>query len=155
MQSWDDVDACLREIGECDRELTFINAGLNEAIDKMKAISKRDQQPFLDKKAGLELAIKEYCEANKVEFVKVKSQELTFGTVGFRSASSIVIKKIAETLQLLTDYGHRQCIRTKEEPDKEAMKSLTDEQLAEVGAARKTVNSFWYEVRQEELREAA
>lgn len=153
LNSWDEVDGCLKEIGLLDRKLTLLETKQNEGIDKIKAHTKATAQPFLDKKAGLELAMKEFCEANRLEFVQVKTKVLTFGSVGFRSATSIVIKKIAETLQALRDYGHLLCIRLKEEPDKEAMKALTDEQLAEVGAARKTTNAFGYEVKLEALTE--
>ena len=155
LQSWDDVDVCLKEIGAANREITLLETAQNEAIDKIRSYTKETAQPFQDKKSGLELAIKEYCEANRAEFVKVKTKELTFGSVGFRSATSIAIKRVAETLQALKDYGYNLCIRIKEEPDKESMKALTDEQLAEVGAARKTTNAFGYDVRLEELREAA
>ncbi len=155
LQSWDDVDACLQEIGQADRELAMLEAAQNEGIDQIKAQTKVSAQPLHDKKSGLELAVKEYCEANRMEFAKVKTKELTFGSVGFRISTKIMIKRVAETLQALKDLALTNCIRTKEEPDKEAMKSLTDDLLAEVGAGRKVENVFGYEVKLEELREAA
>lgn len=155
LQNWDDVDTCLREIGTIDRELGILEAGQNEQIDRIKTETKAAAQPLQDKKSGLELAIKEFCEANRIEFAKVKTKTLTFGSVGFRLTTRIIIKRVAETLQALKDLSLAQCIRIKEEPDKEAMKNLSDELLAEVGAGRKTENVFGYEINQEKLREAA
>lgn len=155
LEGWNDVDSCLMEIGKIDRELGLLEASANEQIDRVKNNTKASAQPLHDKKAGLELAIKEYCEANRVEFAKVKTKALTFGSVGFRLTTKIMIKRVAETLQALKDLSLIQCIRTKEEPDKEAMNALPDETLAVVGAARKTENVFGYEINQEKLREAA
>jgi phage host-nuclease inhibitor protein Gam len=155
LNSWEEVDTCLQEIGKIDRELRLLEAGQNETIDRVKEETKAAAQPHLDKKAGLELAIKEYCECNRAEFTKVKTKSLTFGSVGFRLATKITIKRVAETLQALKDLALTQCIRVKEEPDKEAMKNLSDETLAEVGAGRKTENVFGYEINQERIKEAA
>jgi len=155
LKSWEEVDICLQEIGGIDRQLAVLEAGQNARIDEVKEQTKNAAQPLLDKKTGLELAIKDYCEANRAEFAKVKTKELTFGSVGFRLSTRILIKRVAETLQALKDLSLTNCIRTKEEPDKEAMKALTDETLAEVGAGRKTENIFGYEIKLEELKAAA
>ena len=152
LQSWDEVDATLAKIGQADRELQLIEAAANERIEEIKAAMKKDAQPVLDRKATLELSVKEYCDANRAEFAKVKTKALTFGEVGYRTSTKIMIKRVAETLQALKDLAFTACIRTKEEPDKEAMKALTDEQLAEIGAARKVENVFGYTINQEKLQ---
>ena len=151
LQTWDDVDTCLAEIARADRDLTLIESAANEKIEEIRKAIKDASQPVLDKKAGLELAIKEYCEANRAEFQKAKTRTLTFGEVGFRLSTRIMIKRIAETLQALKDLDLKQCIRIKEEPDKEAMKGLTDDTLAEVGASRKTENTFGYTLNLERI----
>lgn len=152
LQSWEDVDEALRNIGVIDRELALIEAGQNEAIDQIKKETRDKATPFLSRKDGLETAIKEFCDANRAEFTKVKTRSLPFGEVGYRLSTRIMIKKVADTLQALKDLALTACIRSKEEPDKEAMKSLTDETLAQVGAARKTENIFGYTVNQERLQ---
>lgn len=153
--SWNDVDEALMHIGEIDRDLALLESSQNEKIDQVKTQTKELAMPLHDKKSALELAIKEYCEANKPEFTRVKTKQLTFGEVGFRLTTKIMIKRVAETLQSLKDLSLNHCIRIKEEPDKEAMKGLTDETLAEVGAAKKTENVFGYTLNVERIREAA
>ena len=127
LQSWDEVDATLAQIGQSDRELQLIEAAANERIEGIKQAMKQHAQPVLDRKAALELSVKEYCDANRAEFAKIKTRTLTFGEVGYRTSTKIMIKRVAETLQALKDLALSTCIRTKEEPDKEAMKTLTDE----------------------------
>jgi len=155
LESWDAVDMALAEIGAIDRELAGLEAGQNEKIDQVKEQTKRLAQPLLDRKTMAERAIKEYCQVNRAEFAKVKTKEMTFGSVGFRLSTKIMVKSVANTLQTLKDLMLPGCIRIKEELDKEAMKALPDETLAEVGAARKTENVFGYEVKQEEIKDAA
>lgn len=155
LDSWEEVDTCLLEIAAVNRDLQLIESAGNERIEGIKQAMKEGGQPLLDKKAGLELAIKEYCEANRMEFAKVKTKALTFGEVGFRLSTKIMIKRVAETLQALKDLSLFNCVRIKEEPDKEAMKALTDETLAEVGAGRKVENVFGYSINTETLKEAA
>lgn len=151
ISTWDDVDNALKRIGELDRDLGMIEASANEQIDAIKAASKEDAAQLTTEKLGLEAGMKEFCEANRAEFSKVKSREMTFGSVGFRLSSRIVIKRIADTLQALHDFGLAQCIRVKEEADKEAMKALDSETLASVGAALKIENTFGYEIKAHNL----
>lgn len=149
--TWNDVDQALQRIGELDRELVMIEAGSNEQIDTIKARAKEDSAPLTTEKLRLEAAMKEFCEANRAEFAKVKTREMTFGSVGFRLSSRIVIKRIADTLQALKDFDLLHCIRIKEECDKEAMKTLDSETLANVGAAMKSENTFGYEIKAHNL----
>lgn len=153
--SWDDCDEVLHEIGELDREIGLLESTQNEHIDLIKKNTKAEAAPLHDRKAALELSLKEYCEANRGEFAKVKTKALTFGSVGFRISTKVMVKRVADTLQALKDMGLSACIRVKEELDKEAMKNLSTETLAEVGASLKTENAFGYEINVEKLKEAA
>ncbi|MDR0249911.1 MAG: host-nuclease inhibitor Gam family protein [Burkholderiales bacterium] len=154
-KTYDDVDAALKEISEIQRELAMIEAEQNAAIDDIKAGAKEQAAPLAERIKALETAMKEFCMANRSDFAKTKTRELTFGAVGFRLSTKIIIKSVAECIQTLKDMALNQYIRIKEEPDKEAMKSLADETLAEIGASRKIENVFGYELKQEEIKEAA
>lgn len=153
LESWDEVDRCLAEIGRIDRELGLLEAAQQEQIDAVKAATKAAAEPLQNKKAGLELAIQQYAEANRGEFIKAKTRELTFGSVSFRLSTRIVIKNVGNTLQALKDFGLTSCIRIKEEADKEAMKNLPLETLHAVGASLKQEDAFGYEVKRDAIVE--
>lgn len=155
LASWDDVDQCLAEIGKIDREIGLLEAAQQEQIDALKAATKAAAEPFQGKKTGLELAIQQYCEAHRAEFATAKTRKLNFGSVGFRLSTSVVIKRVADTLAAVKALGLTQCLRVKEELDKDAMRNLPTETLAEVGAGLKTVDAFGYEIDRERLAEAA
>lgn len=146
LSSWDQVDKALADIGKLDREIGLIESAGNEAIDKIKTEIKSSIEPLAKRKEGVELAIKDFCDANLAEFAKVKTRQLTFGSVGYRLSTKVVIKRAADTLAALKSLGLNTCIRIKEEIDKEAMKGLQTETLAEVGAGLKTENTFGYEI---------
>lgn len=154
-RTWDDVDQALKQLGEIDRDLMLIDGDTNETIDRLKAQAKEQAKPLQDRKTALELAMKEFCEANRAEFAKIKTKQLVFGSVGFRQSTKIIIKRIADTLQALKDLGLAHCIRTKEEVDKEAMKTLSAETLAEVGAGLKVENTFGYEIDRARIADAS
>lgn len=155
LTSWEEVDKALAEIGAIDRDLALSEASQNESIDVIKAEVKVANAPRIARKEALELSIKEYCEVNRAEFAKVKTKQLTFGSVGFRLSSKVLIKRVADTLQALKDLDLKACIRTKEEIDKDALKNLSEETLASVGAAIRTENVFGYEINRERIVEAA
>jgi phage host-nuclease inhibitor protein Gam len=155
LKSWEEVDDTLRRIGEIERDLMLIEGDTNHAIDELKAKAKTDSKPLQDQKAGLELAIKEFCEANRGEFLKVKTKQLVFGSVGFRLSTKVLIRKVGDTLQALKDLNLTACIRTKEEIDKEALKNLDGNTLATIGASLRTEDAFGYEIDRTRIPEAA
>ncbi len=74
--------------------------------------------------------------------------ERSFGTFGFRKAPDAVsVSK--DTAELLKKFGLDEYIRTKIEPDKEAMLSLDDETLEKVNAARKQKEDFFVETKRD------
>lgn len=155
LESWDEVDRCLASIGSIDRELGLLEAAQQEQIDLTKASTKAAAEPLQNKKLGLEMAIKEFAEANRAEFIKVKNRELTFGTVGFRLSTSVVIKRIGDTVQALKDLNLRDCLIVKETPNKDVMHGLPLETLHAVGASLRQEDAFGYEIKREVLGEVA
>jgi phage host-nuclease inhibitor protein Gam len=150
--TWDDVDQALARIGAIDRDLGLIESSANERIDAIKAQAKEDAAQLTVEKASLEAHMKAYAEAHRAD-LNGKSRQLTFGKVGFRQSTRIVIKRVVETIRLLADFGLDHCLRIKTEPDKDAMSGLSDEELQSVGAVRKVDDVFGYEVHQQELAE--
>jgi phage host-nuclease inhibitor protein Gam len=155
LQSWSDVDQALSKIGEIDRELALLEASQQEQIDRIKASIKACAEPFQSKKAVLEQSVQLYAENNQAEFRTSKTKVLTFGSVGFRLSTKVTFKRGVDVVQALKDLGLAHCIRVKEEADKEAMKNLPAETLAECGASLRTEDTFGYEINREKLAEAA
>lgn len=155
LKSWTEVDDTLRQVAILERKLAKIEGEQNAAIDKIKAQMTEQADPIRATLKTLAADLKDYAERNRLEFLDQKTRELTFGKVGFRMSTKLVIKHAANTLAALLALGLHQCVRTRQEPDKEAMRELSDDQLAAVGAARQKVDEFWFEVDTTKLPEAA
>lgn len=152
--NYDDVDATLRKIGELDRDIALEESATNAAIDTLKQELKDAVEPMLLQKAALERHLKEFAESRRSDFAETRTRELMFGSVGFRRSTGIVMKRVGDTLAALKALGLTKCIRTKEEPDREAMRELDGETLANVGAALQTKDAFGYEIKRDAIPEA-
>jgi phage host-nuclease inhibitor protein Gam len=151
LKSWEDVDLRLKEIGEIDLSIKGIEAIMNVAISDAKLAAEMDAKPLLDRKALLELEVKEYAEANKHE-IEGKTKVLNFGKCGFRLSTKIILGKVAACLAALKARGMLDCITVKEEVNKEVLRTCPEEIIAAVGARKKVEDVFWLEPDYERLK---
>lgn len=151
LKSWDEVDATLRRIGQLTRELELIEAAAEEAIEMARTAAKEQADPLGKEKSNCERLLKEFCTAHKADFERQRTRELTFGAVGWRRSSRLVIASVGDTLQALKSLNLLQYVRVKEEIDKEALREAPSETLANVGAYLKPEDTFGYEIKREAI----
>ena len=150
LESLDDVNLALRDIGLMEKELDAIDAKAAKDIAEIKTKAAKDGEELRKEIATTAAKIQAYAEYNKAELFKdKKSVDLSFGKIGFRQSTKISVKKT--TLELLKKLGFKSCVRIKEECDKDAMGNLSDEDLKSVDAARKVSNDFFCEANMEEV----
>lgn len=150
LNSLDDVNIALKDIGLAERELDAIDAKAAKEIAAIKERAAHEGEDLRKTIADTSAQIAAYAEYNKAELFKTaKSIKLGFGQFGYRKSSRISVKKT--TLGLLKKLGFDGCVRIKEEPDKDAMSNLTDDQLKTVDAIRKVSNDFFCESDLEEV----
>lgn len=148
-----DVNFTLKEIGMLERQLEQIDADTDKEITKIKSEAVDKGDPIRKRIIKLSASISAYAEYNKEELFKEKKTiKLSFGCFGFRKSTKIRCKKT--TVALLKKFRLKKCIRIKEEPDREAMKSLSDKTLAKVDANRKVNDEFFCEANKEEVNKA-
>lgn len=151
LKSWDEVNAHLKEIGELQIEVSDINNVMNLDLNKIKEAAEELAKPLENRIALLEKEIKEYTEAHRTELTS-KSKRFTFGVVGFRQSSKIVIDNIQNTIQAIMARGMNDCIKGKPQIDRKKLANYPDETLAAVGAIRKTGECFGYDVNYEQIK---
>jgi phage host-nuclease inhibitor protein Gam len=150
IESVEDVNAALREIGLLERELESIDAEAQKQIAELKGNAAKDGEPIRKRITEVVANIGAFAEYNKADLFKDrKSIDLTFGAFGYRKTTSITCKKT--TVELLKKLKLDKYIRIKEEPDKDAMGCLDDETLAQVDSVRKTKDDFFCEPNREEV----
>lgn len=150
LKSWDEVDATLKEISECENQLAILESSMNIQIDAVKEGFNEKAAPYKEEIKKLEAIIKEYVTENKGD-LKGKSRELTFGRVGFRFSTKVSIPKNVEKLiKLLRKNEMDDCIIVKETVNKDVLRTYDEKDIIKVGASLKKEDTFWYETRKEE-----
>ena len=153
------AEGALAEMAALDRKLAGIESAMQEVIDTAKATASQQANPLLARRKELADAIAVYAKLNRQElFAKAKSLDMGFGIIGFRASTRIsqVRGITAEmTLEKLHQYNLADGIRVKEEINKEACLGWPDERLELVGLVRKILDTFFIEIKKDEVPQGA
>ena len=103
--------------------------------------------PLQNRMKALESDVKAYVDMHRAE-LDGKSRTLTFGTVGYRVSSKLMLAsgRVAEAIATLKALGHAELVKTTETLDREALRRQPGELLQQVGAYIRTVDEFYYDV---------
>ena len=153
------AERALAEMAAIDRKLAGIESTMQEVIDTAKATASQQANPLIARRKELADAIAVYAKLNRQElFAKAKSLDMGFGIIGFRASTRIsqVRGITAEmTLEKLHQYNLADGIRVKEEINKEACLGWPDERLELVGLVRKILDTFFIEIKKDEVPQGA
>ena len=150
MENLDDVDKAMRRIRDMRAMMTKMDLEAQKGIDAIKNSVAKKAKPIVDKVEALENGVLAYAEYDKdILFAKKKTVELNFGFIGFRKSSKISVKQT--TVEKLESKGFKDAVIVKKSPNKEMLAQWTDDRLKLVDAKRITEDSFWYEVKEEEV----
>lgn len=152
LKTWEDADLNLAEIAEIDMKLLAVEADMNLKIAEAKQAAFLQEETLKERKEKLAHEIKEFAENNRSEFIDMKTKILTFGKVGFRQSTSIVISKVNQVIEALKIKAMLDCITVKESVNKEVLRNYPDEVIAAVGARKKVEDVFWLEPDYEKLK---
>lgn len=149
LESIEQVNLALKEIGKCEMALEMIDADAEKRIMKTRQEAANAGGHLREEITRLSGQIGSYAQYNKDLFKERRSLPLSWGEFGFRKSTKIRTKKT--TLELLKKLGLKKFIRTKESVNKVAMKDLDDATLRQVDAVRKVIDDFFCEAYREEV----
>jgi phage host-nuclease inhibitor protein Gam len=163
LSSYDDVDNALLEIGKVESVLAKKEADMNAKIQAVKEKYDNEtieQRTFCD---NLKERIEAFCNANKGDFAKQRTMNLTHGTVGFRNNPPKVVQlnkkfTVKTSIELLKKIFGGKYVRAKEEVNKDLILSeyatqvLKDEQLAATGLRIDNDETFNIEINWESIQ---
>lgn len=142
-KSWDEVNQALRDLIEIDQHIYTTEATMNNEINQLKQEAEAKTKPLLARKETLEQDIQAFTESRIDEFTEAKTKSLTFGEVGFRKTTSIVIRNVKAVLEALKLHRMNDCIKATETIDKDELGKYGDAALTKVGAKRVTKDKFF------------
>lgn len=147
----------LGEMTEAARKIKEIEMAMNAEIDAAKARGASVAAPIKKRVEAMGNGLNAFAEANRADlFSGGKTKELDFGRFGFRKSTEVTTvakTTLAMVLERLKSLKFSEAIRIKEEVDKESVREWPEERLALVGMRRVEKDVFWYELKQEELKD--
>lgn len=150
LKSWEDVNDALRQIAEAQIALGEIQSDMQKQILGAQKVAEEQSKPLNDNVAKLEREIKSFVTDHRDEMGKTKSMVLTFGEVGFRLSTSVLLprakEKLEEIIRRLKSRQMTDCIVVEEKVSKEALKKYGEDTVNAVGATWKQSDVFGYEV---------
>lgn len=151
LKNWEEVDQCLKEIADAENEITSIVAEMNKKITEIKKSADDESKRHKEIIKQNEGKIKEYSTIHKEE-MKGKSKLLTFGKVGFRLSTKLLLPSaVTDVISKLRENGMFDCINVKETVDKDAIKNYSEEDIIKIGGYLQKNDTFWYETDKEAL----
>lgn len=156
LESWEQVDDALKELLICQEQIEQLEQELNLQITAAKERLVADTKPLQEQIGRLEKQIRDYAGFHREE-LQGKSRRLNFGVIGFRQSSSVSVPtgRIPEIIAALREQHMDDCVSIKEAVNKDALRRYPLEKLQAVGCDIRQKESFWYEVRREELADPA
>jgi len=140
---WAAADKVLGNVATDRACLAKIQAEADAKIEKVKADAKAVSETISAHLAAGLAALEAFTRAHEAD-LEGRSRKLTHGVLGLRQTTKIVLKRTVEfVLGALRARKMDDCIRLKEEVDKEFLDHYVDQQLAEVGCVRKTEDLFF------------
>jgi phage host-nuclease inhibitor protein Gam len=153
-KNWEDVNTALRRIAEIDVLCNDFEGDMTLKINEIKSKFAAKVKDLKDEKIKLESNITDFAENCKDEFIKTRKKELDFGTIAYRVTKRVTIRSIQATLTALKSLGLHNCIRIKEEPNKDELAELDTNTLAKVGASLKVEDKLRIEPNIERIKGA-
>ena len=153
LQSWDDVNAALKDIAQGEIEIAEIEGKMNIDINDIKEAAEKEIAPIRTLIEDLGKQLKEFAELNRPDFGKQKSKKLAFGTLGWRASKSISIKKALteKIIDNLRKLGMTDCVKVSETINKDVLGTYPDDKIVAAGATVNKKDTFWYETDKQSL----
>jgi len=124
-QSMDEANEMIRRLGRDQRQLALIEQAMQESVEAAKASAEAQAKPIKESILRALKGLSVWAAANRAVLTKdgqTKTAKLAAGTVAWRQKPmKVSLKKVEDVLAALKERRLRRFIRTKEEPDKEAM----------------------------------
>jgi phage host-nuclease inhibitor protein Gam len=138
IQNIEDADKVLLELRTYETQLERIDADAEREIATIKEKASARGKTLRERIKELTATLKAFSDFHRKDlFLTRKSVERPFGIFGYRkNPDKIAVSK--DTIQRLKDIGRADCVRIKETVNKEALRDFTDEELAAIGAVRKS-----------------
>lgn len=161
--SYDDVNNALLEIGKAESVVAKKEAEMNGKIQKIKEQYDTDTEEQRNKIDEYKKRVESFCNANKGDFTKQRSNPLPHGVIGFRNNPPKVVQlskkwTVKSSLEFLKKLFNGKYVRTKDEMNKDqilgdyAAGIVDDSKLAAAGIRIDNDETFFIEINWDSIK---
>ncbi len=135
----------IRKVGDLVMGIHSEQAHAKAQIDNVKEVLASQTAEFEQQKDLIVRSLEAFCANHQEGFEGKRSRNMAFGSVGWRKSTKIKTKRtiLEKIIEFFGPKKSAQYIRTKQEPDKEALAKLDDVQLKQVHCTRETTDDFF------------
>jgi phage host-nuclease inhibitor protein Gam len=154
----EEANAYLLQIGRNKIEVGKLEADMNERINSIKLEYDCKAMGLKYDTEQLELAIEQFAESNKQEFINKRSMELSFGTIAYRVVERVNVRNIKACVNAIKNCfqadedRQKHYIITDEKPNKDNLKELDAVTLAKFGVTVKKTDQIRIEPNWEKIK---
>jgi phage host-nuclease inhibitor protein Gam len=130
---WRDADQALARITGAERRLARMRERADERIAAIEERLGEESAELLSEITELRQELEHFFRENSNG---LRSRTLPSGRIGLRSTCQLEIKRPQTTLHRLAERGLGDCIRVRQEIDRQALRRLDEEALKSVGVKR-------------------
>lgn len=130
---------------DCDARLKEIESEASAQLLEILDDKKKEYATLQGEMTKAETALEGICRAHPEWFVKAKSVKTPYGKVSFHSGTSLVIENEEATVKLIRALKAAETgelLRSREEPNIEALEKMPDHELARLMVKRVTKDNF-------------
>lgn len=138
--SWKDADRALGRIARLQGRLWRMRARANGRISKIEERLGEESVGFLSEVENLRQELEGFFRENSDG---LRSRTLPGGRIGLRVITRLEIARPKTTLHRLAQRGLGDCIRIRQEIDRQALRRLDSDALRSVGVKRVTRETFY------------
>ena len=161
--SYDDVNQCLLEIGKSESIVAKKEAEMNSKIQGIKDKYDKETEDERKQIEDYKKRVENYCNANKGDFTKQRSNPLPHGVVGFRNNPPKVVQlskkwTVKSSIEFLLKMFKSKYVRSKAEINKDqiltdyAASLIDDSKLAAVGLRIENDETFFLEINWDSIK---
>lgn len=155
IRNMEELKEATNAYAEIERELARQEALMNKELDEIKRrFDVKNAQAKANREA-LKTIIQGYADENKDALITddKRSLDMPLAVIGYRKSSEVSVPnaKMAAIIEALEGMGRMECIDIKKTVKKSALSSWSNEALAEIGLSRKEKDTFYIEIKTENL----
>lgn len=147
LMGWDAVDQALHRLATLERREVKAKGAAETRIGRIKARLGGILKPLRSEFKRLKAQIERWTFGHTDE-LQERTRRMAHGAVRLYKTPDAIVSDLTddEVVERLEKRGLVDCVRQKKEPNRQAMKDLTDEQLKSVGCRRESHDEFQWQL---------